>query len=271
MAAAGRGVPSQPAKPGTKKQQGSASPLPRRPAPPAPPPRFASRRRLQPPRRPLDATLAWGDCVLLLCTQLVSEIPDPLSLSLAALARPWSRRRPLQQRRTGARPTLFSLTHSLTHTRPSSSPPPTPLSQSSETIPLSEAGALGSIMVVAFVAVAAAKGDYGSGGGAGGAGPPSLDPWSRIGAMARALAGAGTTWGLGVAATLVGDALLLRCHAVSPAAFLSTVAPAGVAVGATGVGTGAVGAPPIAEVLIAALATLLSWRGIYAGLRGILL
>jgi len=89
--------------------------------------------------------------------------------------------------------------------------------------------------------------------------------------MARALAGAGTTWGLGVAATLVGDALLLRCHAVSPAAFLSTVAPAGVAVGATGVGTGAVGAPPIAEVLIAALATLLSWRGIYAGLRGILL
>jgi hypothetical protein len=142
-----------------------------------------------------------------------------------------------------------------------------PRHQASEDIPIAEAGALGSIMVVAFVAVAAAKGDYGV------APPPGLDAFSRRRAMVRALLSAGTTWGVGVGATLVCDALLLRCHAVSPTAFLSATSAVAAAAGAAGAGAGVAGhgAPPIAEVLVSALVTLCSWRGIHAGLRGILL
>ena len=120
-------------------------------------------------------------------------------------------------------------------------------------------------MVVAFVAVAAAKGDYGA------TAPPALDTFSRRRAMVRALLAAGTTWGVAVGATLVGDALLLRCHAVSPTAFLAAASAVGAGAVGAGAGVAGHGAPPIAEVLVSALVTLCSWRGIHAGLRGILL
>lgn len=117
----------------------------------------------------------------------------------------------------------------------------------SERVRSSEVGTLAAVLVIAVVCAAAAKGDYAPRS-------PDASVFGRQRAMLRGLADAASSWVLALPVSLAADAALVRGGLLDPAAFLPNI--------------GGLGAPPPqAEVLVATLATLASWRGIYYGLK----
>lgn len=154
--------------------------------------------------------------------------------------------------------------------------------------------------VLAWVGVALAKGDYSRSGGIRG-----FDPVSRRRDLLRSLFGSAFTWALFLPTVLAADAVLFSRGLVSAAPFLrepdaavlhaaavaanaagsivggggpaAAAAVGGVGGGVSGVAEGAFsgplswgvgpGAAPVSEVLVAALLTMVSWRGAYTGIK----
>jgi len=191
-----------------------------------------------PPPRALDRVLLWGDAVLLFCCCCSSErIPVGCSLTLASAA------------------------------------------------------------VISWAGVALAKGDYSRAASRG------FDPVSRQRDLLRALGNGAATWLLFVPTALAADAALFSRGLVSSAPFLAEPSAAvlhaaaaasnaagsivggallaGGGLGGPGGGGGGVeealsgplsfgvgaGAAPVSELLVAALLTMVSWRGAYVGIK----
>lgn len=117
----------------------------------------------------------------------------------------------------------------------------------SDRVRSSEVGTLSAVLVIAIVCAAAAKGDYAPRSG-------DASVFARQRAMLRALADAASSWVLALPVSLAADAALVKYGFLTPSAFLPNIG---------GLGS----PPPQAEVLVAVLATLASWRGIYYGLK----